>query len=197
MRGARRHSPSSLWGSQSGAPRLLRYIFGARRPTDAPSPPVQEWCFTAEEDARQGDFGATVHVVAHFGVNGEHAVSVTLPRGKRRHSTATRSAQRARFLSRGRPLPSGSFFKAPMPCHRLERSNDWTILALSGAFSQTYGNRRLRCSTVKEIRMRFARRSSADIGSSCEIVICTQHVRRLAWLISSQFPGPIFPSRAG
>ena len=40
--------------------------------------------------------------------------------------------------------------------------------------------------------MRSARRSSADIGSSCEIVICTQHVRRLAWLISSQFPGPSF-----
>ena len=32
--------------------------------------PVQEWCFTAEEDARQGDFGATVHVVAHSELNG-------------------------------------------------------------------------------------------------------------------------------
>ena len=45
--------------------------------------PVQEWCFTAEEDARQGDFGATVHVVAHSELNGEeHAVSVTLPKGE-------------------------------------------------------------------------------------------------------------------
>ena len=45
--------------------------------------PVQEWCFTAEEDARQGDFGATVHVVAHSESNGEeHAVSVTLPKGE-------------------------------------------------------------------------------------------------------------------
>lgn len=46
--------------------------------------PVQKWVFTAEEDARQGDFGATVHVVAHSESNGEeHAVSVTLPKGKR------------------------------------------------------------------------------------------------------------------
>ena len=45
--------------------------------------PVQEWCFTAEEDARQGDFGATVHVVAHSESNGEeHTVSVTLPKGE-------------------------------------------------------------------------------------------------------------------
>ena len=45
--------------------------------------PVQKWVFTAEEDARQGDFGATVHVVAHSESNGEeHTVSVTLPKGE-------------------------------------------------------------------------------------------------------------------
>ena len=44
---------------------------------------VQKWLFTAEEDAKQGDFGATVHAVAHSESNGEeHAVSVTLPKGE-------------------------------------------------------------------------------------------------------------------
>ena len=45
--------------------------------------PVQKWVFTAEEDARQGDFGATVRAVAHSVSSGEeHAVSVTLPKGE-------------------------------------------------------------------------------------------------------------------
>ena len=73
-----------LWGSQSGAysasPPHFRYITKADQVIASP---VQEWCFTAEEDARQGDFGATVHVVAHSELNGEeHAVSVTLPKGE-------------------------------------------------------------------------------------------------------------------
>lgn len=46
--------------------------------------PVQKWVFTAEEDARQGDFGATVRAVAHSVSSGEeHSVSVTLPKGER------------------------------------------------------------------------------------------------------------------
>lgn len=45
--------------------------------------PVQKWVFTAEEDARQGDFGATVRAVAYSVSSGEeHAVSVTLPKGE-------------------------------------------------------------------------------------------------------------------
>ena len=45
--------------------------------------PVQKWVFTAEEDARQGDFGATVRAVAYSASSGEeHAVSVTLPKGE-------------------------------------------------------------------------------------------------------------------
>ena len=44
---------------------------------------VQKWLFTAEEDAKQGDFGATVRAVAHSESSGEeHAVSVTLPKGE-------------------------------------------------------------------------------------------------------------------
>lgn len=45
--------------------------------------PVQKWVFTAEEDARQGDFGATVRAAAYSVSSGEeHAVSVTLPKGE-------------------------------------------------------------------------------------------------------------------
>lgn len=45
--------------------------------------PVQEWCFTAAEDARQGDFNATVRAVARFQSSGEeHTVNVTLPKGE-------------------------------------------------------------------------------------------------------------------
>ena len=45
--------------------------------------PVQEWCFTAAEDARQGDFNATVRAVARSQSSGEeHTVNVTLPKGE-------------------------------------------------------------------------------------------------------------------
>lgn len=45
--------------------------------------PVQEWCFTAAEDARQGDFNATVRAVAISQSSGEeHTVNVTLPKGE-------------------------------------------------------------------------------------------------------------------
>ena len=44
---------------------------------------VQKWLFTAEEDAKQGDFGTTVRAVAYSESSGEeHAVSVTLPKGE-------------------------------------------------------------------------------------------------------------------
>lgn len=45
--------------------------------------PVQEWCFTAAEDARQGDFNATVRAVAISQSSGEeHTVNVTLTKGE-------------------------------------------------------------------------------------------------------------------
>lgn len=45
--------------------------------------PVQEWCFTAAEDARQGDFNATVRAMARSQSSGEeYTVSVTLPKGE-------------------------------------------------------------------------------------------------------------------
>lgn len=58
-------------------------LFYEAKANQAIASPGQKWVFTAEEDARQGDFGATVHVVAHSESNGEeHAVSVTLPKGE-------------------------------------------------------------------------------------------------------------------
>lgn len=45
--------------------------------------PVQEWCFTAAEDVRQGDFNITVRAVARSQSSGEeHTVNVTLPKGE-------------------------------------------------------------------------------------------------------------------
>ena len=58
-------------------------LFYEAKANQAIASPVQKWVFIAEEDARQGDFGATVHVVAHSESNGEeYAVSVTLPKGE-------------------------------------------------------------------------------------------------------------------
>ena len=158
--------------------------------------PVQEWCFTAEEDARQGDFGATVHVVAHSELNGEeHAVSVTLPKGESDifygdSFSATcalsqpREASAERFYFQGTDAVS-----SPGAIERLDNSR-----SVGGVLANVR----------KSAIALFDGQGDTDAlcqalvcGYREQIVICTQHVRRLAWLISSQFPGPIFPSRAG
>ena len=138
--------------------------------------------------ARGGSFG-----IERRGARGERYLA---KRGKR-HILRRLVQRDVRAFSAERGLCRAVLFSRHR-CHVIAWSDRTTgQFSLSVAFSQTFGNRRLRCSTVKEIRMRSARCSSADIGSSCEKPICTQHARPWVWPISSQFQELTSPSRAG